>query len=378
MSGLIFNFRIRLVIISSFQIMKKKTKIILYGTLAIVLSAIFIIPRIGSPDRESAGNKRSTGQSANTSFSVKGLIVSMQDISNEISSIGTALASEEVEIKSETTGRVTNISFKEGSFVSKGQLLVKINDSELQAQLSKAKSRLKLLQDREERQRVLYEKQLSSKEDYDVALNELNALRSDIELLNVQISKTEIRAPFSGKIGIRNISEGAYVSPSTVIANLQNLSQIKIDFTIPEKYATLIKQNDNIKFRPVNEKEYLNGKVYAIEPKINRATRTILVRGIYSNAGNKVIPGSFLDVKLELQKIKNAVLIPSYALIHDIKGEMIFQYKGGRAIQQMVETALRTESNVQVTSGIKPGDTIITSGILQLKNNIKVNISSLE
>jgi membrane fusion protein (multidrug efflux system) len=358
--------------------MKKKTKIILYGTLAIVLSAIFIIPRISSPDRESAGNKRSTGLSANTSFSVKGLIVTMQDISNEISSIGTALASEEVEIKSETTGRVTNISFKEGSFVSKGQLLVKINDSELQAQLSKAKSRLKLLQDREERQRVLYEKQLSSKEDYDVALNELNALRSDIELLNVQISKTEIRAPFSGKIGIRNISEGAYVSPSTVIANLQNLSQIKIDFTIPEKYATLIKQNDNIKFRPVNEKEYLNGKVYAIEPKINRATRTILVRGIYSNAGNKVIPGSFLDVKLELQKIKNAVLIPSYALIHDIKGEMIFQYKGGRAIQQMVETALRTESNVQVTSGIKPGDTIITSGILQLKNNIKVNISSLE
>src|ERR1035437_10746564 len=192
--------------------MKKKIKIILYGTLAIVLSAIFIIPRISSPDKESAGNKRSTGLSANTSFSVKGLIVSIQDISNEISSIGSALASEEVEIKSETTGRVTNISFKEGSFVSKGQLLVKINDSELQAQLSKAISRLKLLQDREERQRVLYEKQLSSKEDYDVALNELNALRSDIDLLNVQISKTEIRAPFAGKIGIRNISEGALIS----------------------------------------------------------------------------------------------------------------------------------------------------------------------
>ena len=358
--------------------MKKKTKIILYATLVIVLSAIIIIPRLISVERANADNKKGAGQKANTSISVKGLIVSTQDISNNISSIGTALASEEVEIRSETSGRVTNISFKEGSFVIKGQLLVKINDSDLQAQLSKTKSRLQLLQDREARQRVLYEKKLSSKEDYDVALNELTALRSDIDLLNVQISKTEIKAPFAGKIGIRNISEGAYVSPSTLIANLQNLSQIKIDFTIPEKYAALIKQDDNIKFRPVTEKEYFTGKVYAVEPKINKATRTILVRGIYSNIGNKVIPGSFLEVKLELQKIKNAVLVPSYSLINDIKGEMIYQFKSGMAVQQTVETALRTESNVQITGGIKTGDTIIISGLLQLKNNMKVNISSLE
>ena len=358
--------------------MEKRTKIILYGTIVCVLSAIFIIPHIISSDKEVTVNKRGTGKSANTPFSVKGLIVSTQDISNEISSVGTALASEEVEIKSETSGRIINISFNEGSFVSKGQLLVKINDYELQAQLSKAKSRLKLLQDREARQRVLYEKQLSSTEDYDVALNELNALRSDIDLINVQISKTEIRAPFDGKIGIRNISEGAYVSPSTVIANLQNLSKIKIDFTIPEKYAALIKVNDNIKFKPTNEKGYFIGKVYAIEPKINKATRTILVRGIYSNVGNKVIPGSFLDVKLELQKIKNAILIPSYALVQDIKGNMIFVYRGGKAVQQVIEIALRTENNVQVTNGINPGDTIITSGILQLKDNMKVSLSSLE
>ncbi len=358
--------------------MKKQTKIILYGTLAIVLSAIFILPRIISPGKADARGKRSSEQTAITSISVKGMIVSTQVIENNISSIGTALASEEVEIKSETTGRLINIFFKEGSLVSKGQLLAKINDSELQSQLAKAKSRLKLLQDREERQRVLYEKQLSSKEDYDVALNELNSLRADIELLNVQISKTEIRAPFSGKIGIRNISEGAYVSPANVIANLQNLSQIKIDFTIPEKYATLIKQNDNLKFKPVNEKDYLKGKVYAIEPKINRATRTILVRGIYSNAGNKVIPGSFLDVKLELKKINNAIMVPSYALIQDIKGDMIFQFKAGKAMQQIVGIGLRTEDKVQIISGINPGDTIITSGILQLKNNMKVNIKSME
>jgi len=358
--------------------MKKQTKLILYITIAVVLTAIFIIPRIGSAGKEGAANNKGAGQLVNIPLSVKGLIVATQNISNSISSIGTALASEEVEIRSETSGRVTNISFKEGSHVSKGQLLVKINDSELQAQLSKAKTRLKLLQDREDRQRVLYEKQFTSKEDYDVALNELNALKSDIELLNVQIFKTEIRAPFNGKIGIRNISEGAYVSPSIIIANLQNLSQIKIDFTIPEKYATLIKLNDNIKFKPTSENEYLNGKVFAIEPKINTTTRTILVRGIYSNSGNKIVPGSFVDVKLELQKINNAVLIPSYALIPDIRSDMIFVFRGGKAIQQMVETALRTESNVQITKGINPGDTIITTGILQLKNNMKVKISSLE
>jgi membrane fusion protein (multidrug efflux system) len=355
--------------------MKKQTKIILYGTIVIVLSAIFILPGIISSDKAGAKNKRREEQKAITSISVKGLIVSTRDIENNISSIGTALASEEVEIKSETTGRVINISFKEGFFVSKGQLLIKINDAELQAQLSKAKSRLKLLQDREARQRILHEKQLASTEDYDVALNELNALNSDIDLLNVQISKTEIRAPFSGKIGIRNVSEGAYVSPSTIIANLQNLSTIKIDFTIPEKYAALIKPGDNIKFKPTNEKDYFSGKVYAIEPKINKATRSILIRGIYTNKGNKIIPGSFLDIKLELQKIKGAVMIPSYALIQDINNNVIFVYRGGKAMQQIVETGLRTESNVQVTSGISPGDTIITSGILQLKNNMKVSIS---
>lgn len=358
--------------------MKKQTKIILYSSIAIVLAAIFIIPKISFSSKEVGENKKSAGQLASITLSVKGLIVSSQDISNSISSIGTALAFEEVEIKSETTGRVIEISFKEGSFVLKGQLLIKINDSELQAQLSKAKNSLKLLQDREERQRVLYEKQLSSTEDYNIALNELNALKSDIDLLNVQITKTEIRAPFNGKIGIINISEGAYVSPSIVIASLQNLSQIKIDFTIPEKYATLVKINDIIKFKPVSEKDYLIGKVYAIEPKINTATRTILVRGIYLNTGNKVIPGSFLDVKLELQKINNAVLIPSYALVPDINNNMIFVFRGGKAVQQVVETSLRTESNVQITNGINPGDTIITSGILQLKNNMKVTISSLE
>ncbi len=240
--------------------MKKQNKIILYGIIGFILLAIYAIPRITSSDSESAGNIIGGKQSAKTSLSVKCLIVTVRDLSNEISSIGTALAFEEVEIKSETAGRVINIFFKEGSFVSKGQLLIKINDSELQAQLSKAKNSLKLLQEREERQRVLYEKKLSSLEEYDVALNQLNAVKSDIDLLNAQIAKTEIRAPFNGKIGIINISEGAYVSPAVVIASLQNISQIKIDFTIPEKYATLIKINDIIKFKPVSEKDYFSGK----------------------------------------------------------------------------------------------------------------------
>jgi membrane fusion protein, multidrug efflux system len=358
--------------------MKKRTKIILYSAIAVVLLAILIVPKISSSGKGVADNKRTAGQRANMTLSIEGLVVSTRDVSNDISSIGTALASEEVEIKSETTGRVTNIYFKEGSSVSKKQLLIKIDDSELQAQLTKAKSKLKLLQNIEERQRALYEKQFTSKENFDTAVNELNAIKADIELLNVQISKTEIRAPFNGKIGIRNISEGAYVSPSTVIANLQNLSQIKIDFTIPEKYAASIKLGDNIKFKPATEKDFLNGKVYAIEPKINTTTRTILVRGIYANANNKIIPGSFLDVKLELQKIRNAVMIPSYALAHDLKGEIVYIYRGGKAVQQLVETGLHTESDVQIIDGLHSGDTIIATGLLQVKDKMKVKITSLD
>lgn len=357
--------------------MKKRNKIILYITLVIVLLAVFIFPRLNNSKevkRPAQGNK----QTRNAVINVKGHIATTEDISNSISSIGTALASEEVDIRSETTGRVTSIAFKEGSVVSKGQLLVKINDSELQAQLSKTKTRLKLLQDRETRQRILFEKQFVSREDYDVALNELNVLKSDLDLLNVQIAKTEIRAPFSGKIGIRNISEGAYVTPSTPIATLQNISQIKIDFSVPEKYASLLKPGNNLSFKAASEKEYLQAKVYAIEPKINSSTRSIQVRGLYSNAGNRVVPGSFVDVKLELEKISDAVLIPTFALIPDIKSDMVFVYRSGKALQQPVETSLRTASNIQVIKGIEPGDTVITSGILQLKSGMKVNITSFE
>lgn len=357
--------------------MKKRNKIILYITLVIVLLAVFIFPRLNSSNKDK-GPVPANRQTRNAVVNVKGHIAATEDISNNISSIGTALASEEVDIRSETTGRVTSIAFKEGSIVGKGQLLVKINDSELQAQLAKAKTRLKLLEDRETRQRVLFEKQYVSREDYDVALNELNVLKSDIDLLNVQIAKTEIRAPFSGKIGIRNISEGAYVTPTTAIATLQNISQIKIDFSVPEKYAALLKPGDHLSFKSASDKEFRQAKVYAIEPKINASTRTIQVRGIYANTANKVVPGSFVDVQLELEKITDAVLIPSFALIPDIKSDMVYLFRNGKALQQPVETSLRTANNVQVIRGIKPGDTVITSGILQLKSGMKVNITSFE
>ncbi|OGV27679.1 MAG: hypothetical protein A3J84_06720 [Ignavibacteria bacterium RIFOXYA2_FULL_37_17] len=274
-------------------------------------------------------------------------------------------------------GKIINIYFKEGSSVKKGDLLVKINDAELQAQLAKAKYNLKLLEDREHRQRVLLEREAISQEDYDVSLNELNVVKADIELVKAQVAKTEIRAPFDGVIGLKNVSEGSFVNTETIIATLQDINPIKIDFSIPEKYSGSVKVGDQIRFKVVGKDETYTGKVYAIEPKIDPQTRTLKLRAVYSNAARSILPGSFADVELILHEIQGALMVPTYSIIPELKGQKVFLYRNGKAFPQNVEIGIRTDTRVQITNGLAENDTLITSGILQIRPNSPVTISEL-
>ena len=354
--------------------MKKNTKTILIAAGAVVILILLIIPKLkSSDDKTNSPGLRSSGP-----LPVKAHITKYEVLDNKVLTTGTVLANEEVELKSEVSGKITKILFREGSSVNAGDLLVKINDSELQAQLQSAKSRLELQKETEYRQKQLLEKEAISQEDYDMTANQLKVNQAEVELIKAQIDKTQIRAPFSGIIGLKNVSEGSYVTNSTIIASLQNINPIKIDFSIPERYSSMVEVGDEINFSiSGNNKNYV-GKVYAIEPKIDPVTRTLKIRAMCSNTGREILPGSFANVVLVLKKIENAILIPSEALIPDIQGQKVFIYRNGSAVPQQVETGIRTDLNVQLTSGVSEGDTIITSGMLQIRPGAPVTISEFE
>lgn len=340
----------------------------------LVILGIIIIPKLSSQKEGEQTQARGRGGAA---IAVNVRIVSPTTFQNKIQATGSVISNEEVELRTETSGKVIYIGLKEGQKVKKGELLLKVNDADLQAQLLKAETRKKLAEDKEYRQRVLLEKKGVSQEVYDAALNDLNSAKADIENFKALIAKTEIRAPFEGTVGLRYVSEGSYVSPSSQIASLQDVSKVKIDFAIPQRYAASISMGSKVKVRSASGKEY-NVRIYAIEQKIDPLTRALKVRAIYPNVKGDLLPGSYVSVEIDLNDISNAIVVPTQALALDITGEMVYIYKGGVALQQKVESGIRTETDVQIVKGLNPGDTVITSGIMQIRPRVKVKIASIE
>ena len=352
--------------------MNKKTKTIIISAVVVVILALLIIPKLSS---SSSGDPASSASAGAGPTPVTVHIVKPQKLDNRILTTGTIMANEEVELKTETSGKVVKILFKEGTRVKKGDLLVKINDEELQAQLSRAKSALNLAEDNAHRFKLLLEREGVSQQEYDAAMNELNARKADVQLYEAQIAKTEVRAPFDGVVGLRNISEGDYVTTSTDIASMQNVDPIKIDFSIPEKYASYTNTGDKIEFTISGSDKTYIGKVYAIEPKVDENTRTLQMRAICPNTKNEIHPGSFADVTLILREISDALMVPSQAIIPILKGQKVFLYKGGVVKEAVVKIGIRTDKNVEIMDGISPMDTVITSGILQIAPGMPVTIS---
>lgn len=352
--------------------MNKKLKIIVLSLIVLILIAITFLPKIFSSNTSGLENT-SIGKAE--TVTVKAHIVNYETLNNRVFATGTILANEEVELRSEVSGKITQILFKEGSFVKKGDLLVKINDADLQAQLRRAETKVKLSRDKEFRQRQLREGNLISQEEYDNTVSELNVNIADYELIKAQIDKTEIRAPFSGIVGLRSVSEGSFVTTSNVIARLQNLSTLKIDFSIPERYSSVVNVGDELEFRISGSSNLYKAKVYAIEPKIDPTTRTLQIRAICSAYNRELVAGAFANVELKLKEINNAILIPTVSVVPEMKGQRVYIVKNGAVVPQPVEIGIRGETRVQILSGLSVGDTVITSGILLLRPGLKVKIS---
>ncbi len=331
---------------------------------------LFLFSACGSKNEEAA--PRSVG--AGRPLMVSGIVVQPQPLDNVVRSSGTVLASESVDLCAETAGRVEKITFKEGAHVGKNVLLVKINDDDLQAQLQKIELQISLSDDQEKRQRQMYEKHLVSKEQYDISLNQLKQQKADRDNLLAAIRKKEIRTPFDGIIGLRYVSEGSYVTQTTRIASLQKINPLKIDFAIPEKYAGDVSIGDPVRFSNDEAGLHFTGAVYAIEPKIDAATRTLQLRARCENKSEKILPGAYVQVDLSLRQVTNALLVPTQAIVPVLKGQTLLLAKGGIVVPVPVKTGIRTATSVQITSGISAGDTVITTGIMQLRPGKPVNV----
>jgi len=340
--------------------------------LFIVVVYITMFVACGSKDKKEA--PQSTSPKGNSSLTVDGIIAQEETTSNSITTTGNIIANEEVEIKSEVSGRVVKIYFKEGSPVSKGQLLVKLNDDDLVAQMQRLKIEINLQEEKEARQKQLLANTAISKEEYDVTKTNLNLLKANVDILKTQIDKTKIIAPFSGIVGLKSISEGAIISPTTVIASIQNINPLKLDFSIPEKYNSLIKTGSLVSFTVTGQTSPLQATVFAKEPKIDPVTRTSMVRASFPNPSGNVFPGSFADINIQVGEKTKAIMVPTIAYIPDISGAKLFVSKGGKAVSVPVTAGIRTEKEIQILTGVNVGDTVLTSGILQLRPNTPVQV----
>lgn len=310
----------------------------------------------------------------NQGIYIRAMKVAKESIEEVLQSKGSIIPNEEVVITSESSGKVTSITFKEGDYVKKGQLLVTLDDRELNAQLDKAKYEKEFLEKKVAREKQLNERGGVSDEQYESTQRDLQTTVADIDLIETQIEKKKIKAPFSGRIGLRYISEGKYITTDDVIAELVDASSIKIDFTLPEKYMARIKSGTEIQFKIDGLAETFNGKVYAVEPKIDINTRTISLRALSSNANGKILPGAFANVSIILNRIDDALCIPTEAIIPEMNTKKIFLVKDGKAVSANVETGLRLPDKIQITKGLAVGDSVIVSGILKVRNGTQLNI----
>jgi len=334
----------------------------------------------GGQQGQTQGGQKGQGQrpGGQGQLPVTGTIAKPSYLTNGIRSAGSLLANEEVDIVSKVSGKVTAVYFKEGSKVKKGDLLVKIYDEDLQAQLRRSEIQEKMLSEKLERQRVLLSKDAVSREAFDQLQTDYNVILADINLLKVRIAETEVRAPFDGVIGFRYVSEGTYVTPQVKIAHLFDQSILKLEFAINEKYVSENLMGKKISFETEGYSDEFFATVYAVDYRIDQTTRTIGLRARYDNRTGKLVPGMYASLTLITDEKMNALQVPTEAIVPEMNEKKIWVARNGRAELIPVVTGARTASAIEVISGLAAGDTVLTTGLIQLRPNMAVRVNITE
>lgn len=305
---------------------------------------------------------------------VETMIAKTKSLSSNIEIPGTILPNESTEIHPEVSGRVIQLNVREGAFVGKGALLAKLYDGDLQAQKRKLEVQLKIAEQTENRQAQLLKIQGISQQDYDLSLLQVNNLHADLDIVGEAIHKTEIHAPFAGKLGLKNISQGAYITPTTIITTISQVSQLKVQFNVPEKYGSQLRNGQQILFGVDGSTKDFMASIIATEVKIEEDTRSLAVRALVKQNDPALIPGAFAKVKIVLGKNDEAIMIPNLTVIPQGRKKQVYLYKDGKAVQTDITTGVRDSTNIQVLTGLKVGDTVITSALLFLRPGADVKL----
>ena len=341
--------------------------VLIIGALLLIKFLFFPVEKVKGAGAGKDGKKPSTP--------VTVFVIGKESLENKLYTSGTILAKREAELRLEASGRVIYLNLAEGKPVKEGTLLLKVNDTELQAQLDKIKAQLKLAVDAESRQNKLLQVEGSSQHEYDITLANLNSLKADSAYFQAQIAKTKLYAPFNGVLGISDISVGSYVSPTVALVKIQQTHPIEIDFSLPEKYSAFLQVGDIISFRTESLPTTFSGKVTIRDPQVDVASRSVRYRAEGNNPKGQLLPGTFTNVEITLKENSNGLFVPTEAIVPILKGKKVFTVKGGLAEEKIVQTGIRTDDYVQILSGLEVGDSVVVNGNFQLKKGGSVKIN---
>ncbi|MBK7870022.1 MAG: efflux RND transporter periplasmic adaptor subunit [Saprospiraceae bacterium] len=308
---------------------------------------------------------------------VEGVTIKAGSLYDVIYVNGSTVPNEEVVITSEVPGKITQILFKEGSYIKKGAAIVQLDIAELKAQRERLLVQQQLTQKIAERLEGLYKKEGVSLQEYEIARAEADQVDAELGLIDVQLSKRSIKSPFDGLLGLRQVSEGSYMSPGTPIVSLVSTNPINIEFAVPERYSQNVDKGTKVTFRMDGTNDEFSATVIAKEPNIDATTRTLKLKATAPNPSGKILPGAYVNVTVNLRNFNEAIMIPTQAIVAELEGKKVYVYKNGKAEQIDIETGIRRADLIQVTKGLNYGDTVITTGILQIRPGASVEITKI-
>jgi membrane fusion protein (multidrug efflux system) len=354
--------------------MKKKWLLLILILLS--FSAVFVYFQFFKP---AENDKSKSKNNFNALISnIEGLILKTSKLKSEIEVSGTIMPFDETNIVSEVSGKIVQLNIPEGKFIKRGTLLIKLFDDDLQAQLKMLEVQLKIAENNEQRLKSLYNIQGTSQQEYDAGLLQVNNIKAQIEILKVNIGKTEIKAPYDGVIGLKKVSLGQYITPSTQLVTIRAINSLKLDFSIPEKFGSIMKPGAKIQFNVSGSNDIYYANVIANESSIETDSRNLNVRALISGNIKGLLPGSFAKVKANLGDNENALLIPTSAIIPQSSIKKVFVAKNGLAQSVTITTGVRQADGVEVLSGLNEGDTLIVTGILFVKPNSPIKFSKVK